>query len=288
VSPLRGLWALSRAHCLEAVRSKTALFWTLAFPLVFLLVFAVVFGRGKPENVTFLLPGLLTISTLSGSFFGVTMQMIVARENGSLRRLRATPVTAATVVLSYAFLATATLAASFLEQVVAAKLLFGANVLGAPFKLGAIGLVGFAAFVPLGLFVGSAAKDSKSAPAITNLIFFPTMFVSGAAFPFFLLPEWLQRLARLLPATYLVDALQGVLVRGDGWRRLMPHVLVLLLTSGVGVFLNALLFRWESSERIPRYRLLVALGTLALFLVAIALLGPPVSMSVTPAGARAA
>ncbi len=55
----------------------------------------------------------------------------------------------------------------------------------------------------MGLLVGSTARDIRTAPAIANLLFFPMMFLSGSAMPFAVLPEGVQRFARLLPTTYL-------------------------------------------------------------------------------------
>ena len=70
--------------------------------------------------------------------------------------------------------------------------------------------------MPMGLLVGSTARDIRTAPAIANLLFFPMMFLSGSALPFAFLPDWVQRFARLLPTTYLVDATPSVIVRGEG------------------------------------------------------------------------
>ena len=50
-------------------------------------------------------------------------------------------------------------------------------------------LCGACALVPIGLIVGSAARDIRTAPAIANLLFFPLMFLSGSAMPFAFLPD---------------------------------------------------------------------------------------------------
>lgn len=282
MSPLRGLGALVRAQLTETVRSKTALFWTLAFPLIFLFVFGFVFAGGRKEGATFLMPGLLTISVLSGSFFGVAMRMVVARETGALRRLRVTPVTAVAVVLSYGAVAFVTLSLTVAVQLLVARAVFKITVAGPLFSLVLALVAGFLAFVPLGLFVGSVARDSKTAPAITNLIFFPTMFLSGAAFPFAFLPEWIQRIGRLLPATYLVDLLQGVIVRNDSARELAGPAAVLLLTFAVGMALNALLFRWQTDDPISGRNLGIATLGLAAVFISAALFSPELAMRRLP------
>lgn len=219
MSALRGVGGLARALLIETLRSRTAVFWSLAFPLLFLLIFGFVFSGGTPRGTSYLMPGLLTITVVTTTFFGVSNRMVTDRETGVLRRYRVTPVTVVAVVLAYGPMAAATLSASLLLQAVAGRLIFHVTVSGSLATLVVVLLAGELAFIPLGLFVGSVARDTRTAPAITNLIVFPMMFLSGVALPFFLLPGWIQRLARLLPATYLVEALQGVIVRGDGLAR---------------------------------------------------------------------
>ena len=53
-------------------------------------------------------------------------------------------------------------------------------------------LCGACALVPMGLLVGSTARDIRTAPAIANLLFFPLMFLSGSAMPFAVLPDGVQ------------------------------------------------------------------------------------------------
>jgi len=278
MNPLKGTLALFRGFLTESSRSKVSLFWTLAFPLLFLFAFGFIFGAGRTNGVTFLLPGLLTISVMSGSFFGVAFRMVVARENGVLRRLRVTPVTALAVVLAYGLVALVLLAATLALQIGVAKAVWRVSSAGSWGTFVVVAFAGFLAFVPLGLFVGSAARDMRSAPPIANLLFFPMMFVSGAAVPFLILPPFLQAAGRLLPATWLVEALQGVLVRGEGLAALAAPIGILVLTGVTGAAMNALLFRWESAEPVDRKKLLFALSVLAVFLVAVALVAPPLKM----------
>src|SRR5216117_3616920 len=83
---LRATLALYVAHLLTYLRSRTAVYWTLAFPLFFLLIFGFAFGRGRPEVFNVLMPGqplsivlahgAMRLTTLLASLF---VQAIVAR-----------------------------------------------------------------------------------------------------------------------------------------------------------------------------------------------------------------
>ncbi len=269
---LRATWALYVAHLATFRRSRTAVYWTLAFPLFFLLMFGVVLGHGNREAFNQLMPGLFTITLISGSLFGVSLRMVTERETGILRRHHLTPVHPVAIVLAHGGIALTTLALSVLIQTLVAASAFGFRVHGSPFTLIFVLLLGGVALIPFGLVVGSVARDSKVAPAMTNFLFFPLMFLSGAALPFSFFPEWLQRVARLVPTTYVVEALQGVIVRGTGPLELGVPVSMLLLTSIIGITANGLLFRWESTEPVRARRLVVAIVVLAIiYAVAFAL-----------------
>ena len=81
MSVLRGSLELSRAYLLQAMRSRAALLWTLAFPQVWLFLFALIY-RNAPGGVSGALPGLLTITSFSGCFFGASYTLVAEREQG--------------------------------------------------------------------------------------------------------------------------------------------------------------------------------------------------------------
>ena len=279
---LRGTRQLTVAGLLSTLRSRAALFWTLAFPVFLLFIFAFIFGGGEGERVSYLLPGLWTITVISASFFGLSMVMVQERENGTFRRYRVTPVSPVAVVVSFAIVQILTLATSLVLQSVIARIAFQTTTRGPVGLVALMLLLGCLAFVPLGLLVGSVARDMKIAPVLTNLIFFPMMFLSGAAVPFFILPRTVQTVARFLPATYLVESVQGVMVRGEGLPQLRGAMLVLGVTAVVGFALNGLLFRWESSQPVSRRNLAIAIGGLVLLYALAAWFGPELRMTHQP------
>ena len=280
MSSLRGLGPLTRAYLLQTFRSRTALFWNLLFPLVWLFLFGFLFFCGR---VSLGMPGLFAITILSNSFFGVSYLMVSEREAGILRRYRVTPVSALTVVLANALRAMVMVVLSLLTQAGLGWLVFRFEVRGSLLVTGAAMMLGAAAFVPLGLMVGSVAQDMRSAPAISNLLFFPLVFGSGSAYPYFLLPGWAQTIGRLMPSSYLVEMLQGVMLRGHGLRQMLGPGAVLLVTIAFGAWLNSFLFRWESTEPIDKRRLALVLGGLLAVLLVAAFLAPPFEMTAPPA-----
>src|SRR5262245_37828231 len=160
---LRSSASLYMGHLLGYLRSRTAIYWTLAFPLFFMLIFGFAFGRGR---IAFneLMPGLLAITVISGSLFGVALRMVTERETGILRRHHLTPVHPVAVVLAHGAMAITTLAAALIAQSIVAVLLFGFSSKGSIASLAAVLLMGGLAIVPIGLLVGSVARDTRTAP----------------------------------------------------------------------------------------------------------------------------
>ena len=281
----RSVLALVGAQLTEIRRSKTALFWMMAFPLGFLFLFGFVMARGDARVMAVLMPGLLTTTLMSGGLFGVALPLVQQREAGLLRRLRVTPVAAAAVAVAHGITALLTGFLSLVILLVIATIVFKMQIAGSWLAVTGVFVCGACALVPMGLLVGSTARDMRTAPAIANLLFFPLMFLSGSAMPFAVLPDGVKRFARLLPTTYLVDTYSSVIVRGDGLGAIAGSLAVLIGIGTAGVVLTSMLFRWEGTEPISRKSLAtIALGFAAVLGVS-AFAAPAFRMGELP-GAR--
>jgi imidazolonepropionase-like amidohydrolase/ABC-type multidrug transport system permease subunit len=282
---IRSTFALIRAQLTEIRRSKTSLFWMTAFPLGFLLLFGFVMARGDGRVMAVMMPGLLTTTLMSGALFGVALPLVQQREIGLLRRLRVTPASALAVALAHGITAMITGAISLVVLITLGRLLFGMEVAGSWATLFGVYFFGACALIPIGLLVGSTARDIRTAPAITNLIFFPMMFLSGSAMPFAVLPEGVKTFARMLPTTYLNETYSGVIVRGDALSAMAGSLAVLFAIGVVGIVLTSMLFRWEGTEPIPRRSLAIVLAAFVVTLGVSAIAAPAFRMSDVP-GAR--
>ncbi len=282
---LRSVLAIVRAQLIEIRRSKTALFWMTAFPVGFLMLFGFVMARGDARVTAFLMPGLLTTTLLSGALFGVALPLVQQRETGLLRRLRVTPVPSAAVAVAHSVTALLTGFLSIVVLMLLARAIFKMQMAGSWLALAGVFACGAVALVPLGLLVGSTARDIRTAPAIANLLFFPLMFLSGASFPFAVLPDGVKQFARFLPTTYLVDTYSSVIVRGESLLSIAGSLGVLLGVGAVGVVLTCMLFRWEGTDPIPRRSLAAIALAFAATLSVAAFAAPSFRMSDLP-GAR--
>src|SRR6202142_3418873 len=81
------------------MRNRMFLFFSLIFPLGFLLFFAMVYGKGRSDTVAYVLGAVLTM-TVMGSFWGLSVQLVIFREQGILRRFRLPPIGAGPMLAS--------------------------------------------------------------------------------------------------------------------------------------------------------------------------------------------
>lgn len=176
---------------------------TVVFPLMFFVLFGIVLTPSNPVNrsqdATYLLATMGTFGVMGASLFGFAVSLAMERGQGWLQVKRASP-----MPLAAYFTAKLVSAMLFSGTIAVALLMVGflfAHVRLAPMQVvELIGILMLAAvpFGALGLALGYIAKPN-SAPPIVNLIYLPLSFCSGLWIPLFLLPKFVQQVARVLP-----------------------------------------------------------------------------------------
>src|SRR5262249_14718242 len=156
---VRATSGLAWAYLLETWRARPALFWNIAFPLLFVVGLSYIFGGGESPRVQQILPGIMTINLIAAVFFGITLHIVSLRDSGLYRRYRATPINELTVVIAHAVTAAVNILVSLFLQLAVAILLFRVQVAGSIIQLLVAFVVCAFAFIPLGLLVGSTARD---------------------------------------------------------------------------------------------------------------------------------
>lgn len=111
----------------------------------------------------------------------------------------------------------------------AAKYLFGVPILGSLPLLFAILGVFIVCNLALGFTVSAAAQNQMQALQLSILPFLPSVLLSGFMFPFRGMPVWAQTIGNMLPATYYIRVVRGILLKGSDVSALWPHIWPLLL-----------------------------------------------------------
>lgn len=248
---MKNVWTLTKFRIRLAVRNRAFLFFSLIMPLAFLFLYSSVFAKGDPRTVAYMMPAVLAL-TVMGSFWGLSIQLVMFREHGILRRFRLTPVGASDMllssILSNYFLMLPTVVVELLLAVWVYHVPSLGNLWGV-FVVLSLGTVAFASF---GLIVASVTNTIQETQVINNAIWFVFLFLSGATIPLVFLPGWVQHVGLFLPATHLVTGLQMVFVVSWPLLRVGPEV-VALAGGAVMAYVVALkLFRWEAEEKVGR------------------------------------
>jgi ABC-2 type transport system permease protein len=239
-----------RAQQLAFWRSKEAALFIFLFPLLlFVLLGSVYNGKiyGVPAPQA-LLAGLIGYGCANTAFAGLAIQLVVRRELGILKRLRATPLPAATYIA-------ATLASTLIVFAIQTVALFviGRIAYGTPFPT-AIGslilavILGAAAFAALGVATASLIRSAEGSSAVVNFILLPMAFLTGSFGPTRHYPAFLRAIGDVLPLRYFVEIINAVYLRGEGiWTK--PAAIGVLAAWGAsGLVVAALKFRWEPRE----------------------------------------
>jgi ABC-2 type transport system permease protein len=232
-------------------RSRELAFFTFLLPVILFLLLGFAYGDDELNGVKgsdYLLTGTLGYGVVATAFAGLTIVLVIRREDGILKRLRSTPLPAP--VYLTAVLATTMLA--FLVQAVFIVVV-GMTAFGASFPSHVVSLVlslilGTATFAALGVGLTGLVKRAEGASAVVNAIYFPMLFLSGAFFERDTFPGFLQAVADVLPLTYFIDLVFGVVYEGDQiWDR--PEDVAVLAAWGLaGALLAVRRFRWTPSE----------------------------------------
>ncbi|HJY88153.1 MAG TPA: ABC transporter permease [Candidatus Acidoferrales bacterium] len=248
---MKHIWTLTAARMRLAVRNRAFIFFSLMMPLAFEFVFLGIFGKGDPAAVSYLFGPVLAL-TVMGSFWGLSIQLVLFREQGILRRFRLAPIGAAEMlassIVSNYVLTLPTIVIEFALGRGIFHLAHWGNLWGV-WVFVTLGSITFAAF---GLIVASVTNTMQETQVINNAIWFAFLFLSGATFPLPLLPSWVQRFSVFLPPTYLVTGLQRVMVRDAALWQVGAELLALAGGSVAAFLISTQLFRWEPEEKVTR------------------------------------
>jgi ABC-2 type transport system permease protein len=259
-------WTLTLMRIRLALRSRMFIFFSLAMPIGFLFGYVIFFGRGNEDAIPYLLGAILAI-TVMGSFWGLSMQLVMFREQGILRRFRLAPIGAgamlASSILSNYFLVLPTVVIEFLI----CRYVFGMKTWGNLPAVFVLVSIGAATFSALGLIVASITNDTQETTVINNIVWSLFLFLSGATFPVAFMPGWVQKVTLFSPATYLTTGLEGAMRHAAGFGPLLEDGIALIVTLALAFEMSRRLFRWEPDEKIRGKAKLWAVATLIPFLL---------------------
>lgn len=235
----------TRAYALEAkyeflkhVRMPAYAIPSIAFPVMFYLLFGVMFGGGRPAGgttvATYLLATYATFGVIGAALFGFGVGVAVERGQGWMLLKRATPMPP----FAY-FTAKVAMAMVFGAVIIALLVVVGTWLGGVRLSVSELTaltgtlVLGAIPFCALGLAIGYFAGPN-SAVAIVNLVFMPMAFASGLWIPVEMLPPVVKSMSPFLPPYHLAQLALGTIGSGVGapaW----THVVTLAGFTALGL-----------------------------------------------------
>jgi ABC-2 type transport system permease protein len=246
---------------LHELRTQQLLFWrnreaaifTFLLPIIFFLIFGSIYGdstitkehiRGAP----FLEAGMIGYGVASTAFAGLAITMVIRRESGVLKRIRATPLPPPTYLI-------AVLASTFLVFLIQAgliigigRVLFDVHVPTRIISLVVALMLGAACFAALGLGLTGIVRSAEGSSAIVNIVYLPMAIISGTFFTPKDFPSFLRAIADVLPLTYFTKLTRDVMVRDQHIWHDTGSIAVLLVWAVVGLAAAIRWFRWQPRE----------------------------------------
>jgi ABC transporter DrrB family efflux protein len=195
------------------------------------------------ESANFFVPGLVAIILQLVTLFLTAFTLAREREVGTLEQLFVTPVGRGGLIFGklapYALLGACEAVLVFATMV----FVFGVPIrgdLGLLFALTSLFLV---CGLALGLFVSTLARTQLQAMQVAFVIMLPSVLLSGFMFPRAEMPLPIRAVSSLLPVTYFVEILRGVVLRGAGAADLAPSILGLTACAAALLLISVLRFK---------------------------------------------
>lgn len=238
-------------------RNPASAFFTFAFPLMFLVIFSLLFGNDtidifgeETRMMTFYVPAITAFSVITACYTNIAISMVFLREEGVLKRKRGTPLPAG-VFLGGRILHAVFVAILLVLIVLAAGVLFydvtppDNTIVAFVVML----VVGAATFCALGVAVTALVPNQDAAPPLVNFSILPLLFISDIFIPTEDAPEWLTFVADLFPVRHYSQAILATFDPARSGSGLEWDDLAVVAAWGVaGVVVAIRYFHWEPSR----------------------------------------
>lgn len=247
---LRGLRSLLVANLKLYVREPIGAFFTLAFPVMLVLIFGAIYGNEPQElfdgrgSMDIAMPAYTALILGSVGLLGVAINTSSYREAGILRRLRVTPLRPLVYITADVTANLVMTLAGMTGVLVVGWLLYRVAFEGQAVSVLLGVVLSATAMFAVGYLIAGLAPSARSAQVIGMAVLYPMLFLSGAGIPLEVMPESIQAISTYLPLTYVVRLLSGLWF-GEPWGSLLLETSVLIGVLVVCTAVAVRLFRWE-------------------------------------------
>jgi ABC-2 type transport system permease protein len=247
---MRGFTKLTATALKLYLREPLAAFFTMAFPVLLLVLFGSIYGNEPSPMFGGHGPMDVSMPNYTGLILGTVGLLSIPittagyREQGILRRFRATPMRPQIYIAADVITNLLMTISGILLLLLVGWALYRVQFEGSFLSYLAAVVLGCLAMFSLGYLIASLAPGARLAQVAGMVIFYPMMFLSGAGMPIETLSESIRKISAFLPLTYAVNLLRGMWF-GEAWSAHITDVAVLLAMIVVVGGLASRLFRWD-------------------------------------------
>jgi ABC-2 type transport system permease protein len=240
-----------RAEQLIFWRNRETAIFVFIFPLMLFLLLGAVYGGDRSAGIPvkdLLVAGMIAYGCANTAFAGLAITLVVRRELGILKRLRATPLSIGAYVSAVLVSTLIVFALQTVIIVALGRLVYGTRSppqIGSIVALVAIGAIAFAC---MGVGIASLIRSAEGSSAVVNVILLPMAFLTGAFGPTRHYPRFLRAVGDVLPLKYFVDLVNGAYVHAQGFWTKPSALAVLGAWAAAGLAIALRRFRWEPVE----------------------------------------
>ncbi len=233
-------------------RNPASVFFTALLPVIFMLIFATIFGNEKIETLgnlpttTYYVPAIVTLAVVSATMVSLATNLTIAREAGLLKRGRGTPLPPWVFIAGRVGNAIVISVLMVVVITILGRVLYDAPIPWDRLPAVAVTLViGAACFCCLGIAMTAIIPSREAAPAITNLITLPLYFLSGIFIPESEIPDGVLSFANHFPIRDFFEAFFSAYnpnTVGSGFE--WGDLLIVGIWGVAGLLLAIRYFRW--------------------------------------------
>jgi len=242
-------------------RQKEQVVFTFTFPAIILVLLGSIFDGAFPEGVTagqLFAASMIAAGIVATSFLNLGISVALDREDGTLKRLRGTPMPAPSYFLGKMVLVAVASIAEVVLLLVVGMAMFGLKLptgVAPWFTFAWVFVLSIIACSLLGIAISSVAKSAQSAGAVTNVPYIVLQFMSGVYIPISQVPEWMRTVGALFPIKWAAQGFRSVFLpdsmmtqEAAGSWELGKTALVLGAWCVLGLVLCLVTFRWTNKR----------------------------------------
>jgi len=198
----------------------------------------------NPDGITayYMVPAILGIIVTMTMVILTAVAIVRERERGTLEQLLVTPIKSLELMIGkivpYIVLGYLQITVALLVAV----LVFQVPIKGSVLELYGLTLFFITASLGLGIMISNLARTQMQAFQMSFFVMLPSILLSGFMFPRDAMPKIIYYFSDLIPLTYYLDIIRGIILKGIGAEYLVGQVVALLVFSIVFVTIATLRF----------------------------------------------